>query len=511
MTMTDDDQALIDRLARYRTVLDDAIAADVAHRRGAPYSDDRPIRQRVAGARRRLLAAAALVILGVAGLVVVDARRTEAPLLQEGEPSPTSAPAPDSTSPIDPEATSVLAIGDTGPGVRALQERLTELGFVVGDVDGVFGASTRSAVWAFEKTVMGVPAGAATGVVDPAVQEALAADPVVSPKATSEDVGASVHVEVWLPEQVLVVVERGRVALIAHASTGSDESWCAEVTIDPGEYGNERGDAPLNLSRCGEAITPGGTFTVHRTVDGSVRNALGEYSDPLYFNYGLAISASHDVPLQPVSRGEVRVPMHAITPIHELVSPYTPVWVFDGARHPVEYGEQIPRFDRPDPGENSPPSSDPLSLVIGDQVLLGAAPSLAAAGVVVDAEVNRQLVDLVPLAPQVAELDLAAVVLHVGTNGTISAESLDAVLDAFAGVPDVVVVTVRADRSWIDGNNALIRAAAEQRDNVTLLDWERLADDCPGECFYADDIHLRPAGGRYLTDLLLTALGLGEA
>ena len=49
-----------------------------------------------------------------------------------------------------PKATGVLKYGDEGYEVRALQERLVELGYNVGNVDEDFGAGTRAAVLAFQ-------------------------------------------------------------------------------------------------------------------------------------------------------------------------------------------------------------------------------------------------------------------------------------------------------------------------------------------------------------------------
>ena len=58
-----------------------------------------------------------------------------------------------------------LAYGSAGSQVQDVQERLTELGFFVGPIDGQFGNLTKMAVWAFEKLVMQTPRDEATGVV----------------------------------------------------------------------------------------------------------------------------------------------------------------------------------------------------------------------------------------------------------------------------------------------------------------------------------------------------------
>lgn len=155
-----------------------------------------------------------------------------------------------------------------------------------------------------------------------------------------------------------------------------------------------------------------------------------------------------------------------------------------------------------------PPDPIPY-LAIGDSVMLGAAQRLSSAGIVVDAVESRQLVDMVPVVRQLREQDLfgVAVIVHLGTNGTIGQQSLDDLMAALSDVPNVLVLTVRANRSWTAGNNEKLRALAS-RPNVILIDWEQLAANCPGDCFAADGIHLRADGQRYYSQLIFDVLGI---
>ena len=147
---------------------------------------------------------------------------------------------------------------------------------------------------------------------------------------------------------------------------------------------------------------------------------------------------------------------------------------------------------------------------IGDSVMLGAAPELTARGMVVNAEVSRQMIDMIPVFEQLRDQGLfgTAVVVHLGTNGPISQSTLDNFLATMNGVPNVIIMTIKADREWTADNNAMLRAADVENDNKILLDWEQRAAECPGQCFYGDGIHLRPEGQKYYADLISDILGI---
>jgi len=149
-------------------------------------------------------------------------------------------------------------------------------------------------------------------------------------------------------------------------------------------------------------------------------------------------------------------------------------------------------------------------LAVGDSVMLGAAPVLAERGMVVDAAVSRQMIDMIPVFEQFRDLGLFgdAVVVHLGTNGSFSQNTLDTFLATMNGVPNVIIMTVRADRGWTAENNAMLRAADLEGDNKILIDWEVLSAECPGQCFYGDGIHLRPEGQQYYADLISDVLGI---
>ncbi len=159
----------------------------------------------------------------------------------------------------------------------------------------------------------------------------------------------------------------------------------------------------------------------------------------------------------------------------------------------------------------SPLPTEPVRfLAIGDSVMLGAAPELTDRGMFVDAAVSRQMIDMIPVFEQLRDAGVfgTAVVVHLGTNGPISQSTLDSFLATMDGVPNVIIMTIKANRGWTAGNNELLRAADHEGDNKILLDWEARAAECPGQCFYDDGIHLRPEGQKYYADLISDILGI---
>jgi Putative peptidoglycan binding domain/L,D-transpeptidase catalytic domain len=247
-----------------------------------------------------------------------------------------------------------LTEGSSGEDVAQVQQRLTALGFWPGPVDGVYGSETIKSVWAYEKLVLGTPSDSPTGEVTPAMWDAMQDPFVITPRRAGS---TPTHVEVYLPEQVVAIYDDEVAVMISHASSGSNEEWCEEVTISPGEYGNEKGTEPLKRGECGRSITPGGVFSVDRKVEGIRQSALGGMYDPVYFNYGIAIHGAFNVPLHPASHGCIRIPLALSPAMNDMLDIGDQVFVFDGVEEPEVYGEQPPYFNRLDPTYTTTTSS----------------------------------------------------------------------------------------------------------------------------------------------------------
>ena len=147
---------------------------------------------------------------------------------------------------------------------------------------------------------------------------------------------------------------------------------------------------------------------------------------------------------------------------------------------------------------------------LGDSVMLGATEELNARGVVVDAVKSRQFTAFLPEVRTIRANGLlgSVVVVHLGTNGPFTQESLDAMMELLWDVPAVIFVTGKADREWVGGNNEMLRALPSTWPNVSVIDWEVLAPLCPGDCFYSDGIHLNQAGQDYYADVVGRVIGI---
>lgn len=221
-----------------------------------------------------------------------------------------------------------LQAGMVGDDVKWLQLRLRDLRFDPGAPDGVFGPTTRQAVWAFQKFVLGLTGEAVDGVVTPEVWDRMQQAIVVEPRRPE---GTNTRLEVDLPSQTAVLYQGGDVRLITHVSTGSGQEWCAK-------------------GWCGQAVTPSGVYEVTRIYpDGWRDSKLGSLYNPVFFNGGIAVHGFKSVPNGPASKGCVRIPMHVAEYFHSLIRWGDQVYVFDGVQDPEAYGSPGQPPDKPDP------------------------------------------------------------------------------------------------------------------------------------------------------------------
>jgi peptidoglycan hydrolase-like protein with peptidoglycan-binding domain len=281
--------------------------------------------------RSALLVAVGLVVVAAAGVGVALAvggpgdetstagrpsRTTEAPgttaeTTTTTAPATTTTPPPETTTTLPPETTTTLPpppeadgtleLGEGGDAVAALQQRLVDLGYWLGEPDGTYGQLTRQAVMAFQK----VEGLGRDGVAGPVTQERLA----VAGRPTPRGGGG---LEIDLDRQVLFVVEGGAVHWAINTSTGNGEA-----------YTSSSGGSAV-------AATPPGQFQIRREIDGLREAPLGTLYRPKYFNGGIAIHGSGSIPAQPASHGCARVTNSAMDMLWAtgVAVIGTPVWVY---------------------------------------------------------------------------------------------------------------------------------------------------------------------------------------
>ncbi|MCU1390747.1 MAG: hypothetical protein JWL72_4085 [Ilumatobacteraceae bacterium] len=250
---------------------------------------------------------------------------------------------------------STIGYGSAGPDVKAVQQRLTDLKFAPGPVDGQFGGTTQQAVWAFEKLVMKTPRADVTGKVTNDMWQLMQDNLAIAPQRTTG--AGSTHMEVYLPQQIAAVFTDDRPVLITHISSGVENpdrtpmKWCETVTYNTDEYGQAL-PAPVEKAVCALAKTPGGIFEFNRRYTGDRIGPLGGMTNPVYFNYGIAIHGAANVPKEPASHGCVRINQTIAKFFPSLVKNGDRVYVWgEDGRQPEAYSkdDSLPSFNYPDP------------------------------------------------------------------------------------------------------------------------------------------------------------------
>jgi L,D-transpeptidase-like protein/putative peptidoglycan binding protein len=185
------------------------------------------------------------------------------------------------------------------------EQRLWQLGYWAGPIDGQFDSASRHALIAFQKVEQRDRAGKLTRDELNALRNAHRPVPRF---------GTQPHVEIDLQRQVLFLIdETGLVVRILPVSTGNGQMY-----MDRGKWHR--------------AVTPVGRFTVLRKIDGWRLSSLGLLYYPSYIHNGIAIHGSPLVPSYVASHGCIRVPMFAARELSSLLPVGLEVIVYDGGR-----------------------------------------------------------------------------------------------------------------------------------------------------------------------------------
>ena len=152
-------------------------------------------------------------------------------------------------------------------------------------------------------------------------------------------------------------------------------------------------------------------------------------------------------------------------------------------------------------------------LAIGDSVMLGATPTLLTAvpQLQIDATVAKQFADGIDRIRSALATPPAhrprVIVVHLGTNGIFDPAHLDQMRQLSRSLRRLVVINIRAPRSWEGFVNEQLEAAAEWK-SVRFVDWYEASAENPD--WLADDgVHLSPAGQAAYADLIANAIAFG--
>lgn len=184
---------------------------------------------------------------------------------------------------------------------KEAEQKLNDLGYWTGPVDGILDTATNSALIAFQKWE-GRPI---TGKLTRAELEAIRNGS--TPQA--RDLGYE-HVEVDVDRQILMLV--------------SDDDRVRVLPVSTGNYKEFMYEGQMSI-----AYTPRGRFVVYDKTSGWEDGQIGSVYYANYITGGVAIHGYLSVPTTPASHGCIRIPMFAAREVSDLTPRGTIVLVYD--------------------------------------------------------------------------------------------------------------------------------------------------------------------------------------
>lgn len=218
------------------------------------------------------------------------------PPLPQPEPAP-GQPASAGPAPAPPPGPVQSA------SILDVENRLVELSYLVGSVDGVMDGALKHGLTAFQK-VEGLER---TGELDAATLSRLETATRPTPRFNTPPT----HFEIDIDRQVVFVVENGGVLATLPTSTGNNKLFTSQ-----------------GWTR--RAVTPNGTYEINFKRNGWRYAPLGALYRPAYFNGGIAFHGSKSVPTYPASHGCVRLPMQFADWFADRAHIGTTVYVYGG-------------------------------------------------------------------------------------------------------------------------------------------------------------------------------------
>jgi len=185
--------------------------------------------------------------------------------------------------------------------IKEAEQRLSDLGYWTGPIDGRFDTASVAALIAFQKW----EGREITGKLTREELEAIRNGAAPKPRDTGYE-----HVEVDVDRQVLLLVKDDDSVRVLPVSTGSGKEF-----MDEGQ---------MSIS-----YTPRGRFVVYEKTYGWENGQVGSVYYANYITGGVAIHGYLSVPNQPASHGCIRIPMFAAREVSDLLPKGTIVLVYD--------------------------------------------------------------------------------------------------------------------------------------------------------------------------------------
>ncbi len=196
--------------------------------------------------------------------------------------------------------------------VKVIQERLNELGYNAGEINGKPGPKFKHALIAFQK----MNDLKRDGEISPRVLEALK-NPMHPQPAQTHD---GIHTEADLERQVLTVYLDNKILRILPISSGTGKQF-----KEPHGGG------------IGVAKTPTGNFTFFAHIWGVDKGHLGDLFNPVFFHEGgYAVHGDSLVPPYPASHGCIRITIYDSVWFEKAVPLHSPILVSETALPTVQ-------------------------------------------------------------------------------------------------------------------------------------------------------------------------------
>ncbi len=192
---------------------------------------------------------------------------------------PTPAPAPTESAWTEPAPTAVpyqpLAVGDRGEEVRQLQEKLAELGYLNGTIDGVYGQQTKRAVTAFQENNDLTPDGSAGAKTLALLYEAEQTEKSAVPPAVAPLGGVTVPVYYVGPDEALLrrvdAVCRGNTVIFANDGyAGEGFSLASDPAVAVSVSGGKASPAAVTFSYRRQSADRATIPVSYRTESGAI-------------------------------------------------------------------------------------------------------------------------------------------------------------------------------------------------------------------------------------------------